>query len=280
MRKNILVIIASLALVALFASSCFNKEKGIKFDNLAIKEQVYLFADNDTTKPFANVDIDFTYPKNYKSKEDLLKLQKIFIGTFFNDMSYDSLSPKEALNAYFDKYTNDYRDLGNQYYEDMGNLEGDNQPSWYWYQLFKSNEILFEDESILSYSVEHYYYEGGAHGSLSAMYYTIDLNNLTTITEENIFKPNFHHLLTERIVENLMKKYDVTTPEDLLNEGFFDINDIAPNNNFWLNNQGVHYIFNQYEIAPYSMGPIEVTIPYQEIQSIIIPESIAGKQIK
>ena len=112
------------------------------------------------------------------------------------------------------------------------------------------------------------------------MYYTIDLNNLTTITEENIFKPNFHHLLTERIVENLMKKYDVTTPEDLLNEGFFDINDIAPNNNFWLNNQGVHYIFNQYEIAPYSMGPIEVTIPYQEIQSIIIPESIAGKQIK
>lgn len=280
MRKNILVIIASLALVALFATSCFNKEKGIKFDNLAIKEQVYLFADNDTTKPFANVDIDFTYPKNYKSKEDLLKLQKIFIGTFFNDMSYDSLSPKEALNAYFDKYTNDYRNLGNQYYEDMGNLEGDNQPSWYWYQLFKSNEILFEDESILSYSVEHYYYEGGAHGSLSAMYYTIDLNNLTTITEENIFKPNFHHLLTERIVENLMKKYDVTTPEDLLNEGFFDINDIAPNNNFWLNNQGVHYIFNQYEIAPYSMGPIEVTIPYQEIQSIIIPESIAGKQIK
>ena len=280
MRKNILVIIASLALVALFASSCFNKEKGIKFDNLAIKEQVYLFADNDTTKPFANVEIDFTYPKNYKSKEDLLKLQKIFIGTFFDDMSYDSLSPKEALNAYFDKYTNDYRDLGNQYYEDISNLEGDNPPSWYWYQLFKSNKILFEDENILSYSVEHYYYEGGAHGSLSAIYYTIDLNNLTTITEENIFKPNFHHLLTERIVENLMKKYDVTTPEDLLNEGFFDINDIAPNNNFWLNNQGVHYIFNQYEIAPYSMGPIEVTIPYQEIQSIIIPESIAGKQIK
>ena len=144
MRKNILVIIASLALVALFATSCFNKEKGIKFDNLAIKEQVYLFADNDTTKPFANVEIDFTYPKNYKSKEDLLKLQKIFIGTFFNDMSYDSLSPKEALNAYFDKYTNDYRDLGNQYYEDISNLEGDNPPSWYWYQLFKSNKILID----------------------------------------------------------------------------------------------------------------------------------------
>ena len=280
MRKNILVIIATLALVALFATSCFNKSKSVQFDNLAINEKVYLFADNDTTKPFANVEIDFTYPKNFKSKENLLRLQEIFNGTFFNDMSYDSLSPKEALNTYLEAYTKDYRELSNQYYEDMGNLEGDNQPSWYWYQLNKSNEILFEDESILSYSVEHYYYEGGAHGSLSAMYYTIDLNNLTTITEESIFKPNFHHFLTERIIHNLMKKYEVNAPEELLNEGFFDINDIAPNNNFWIDNVGVHYIFNQYEIAPYSMGPIEVTVPYQEIQSIIIPESIAGKQIK
>ena len=280
MRKNILVIIASLALVALFATSCFNKSKSIQFDNLAINEKVYLFADNDTTKPFANVEIDFNYPKNFKSKDDLLRLQKIFIGTFFNDMSYDSLSPKEALSSYLEKYTNDYRGLSNQYYDDMGNLEDDNQPSWYWYQLFKNNEILFEDENILSYSVEHYYYEGGAHGSLSAMYYTIDLNNLTTITQESIFKPNFHQLLTERIVANLMKKYEVNTPDELINEGFFDINEIAPNNNFWIDNTGVHYIFNQYEIAPYSMGPIEVTVPYHEIQSIIIPESVAGKQIK
>lgn len=280
MRKNILVIIASLTLVALFATSCFNKDKGIKFDNLAIKQKVYLLADNDTTKPFANVELDFIYPQSFKSKEDLLRLQQIFIGTYFDDMSYDSLSPKEALNAYLEKYINDYKELSDQYYEDISNLEGDNQPSWYWYQLNKSNKILFEDESILSYSVQHYYYEGGAHGSLNAMYYTIDLNNLTTITEESIFKPNFHQLLTERIVENLMKKYEVTNPEDLLNQGFFDINDIAPNNNFWIDNVGVHYIFNQYEIAPYSMGLIEVTVPYEEIQSIIIPESIAGKHIK
>ena len=66
----------------------------------------------------------------------------------------------------------------------------------------------------------------------------------------------------------------------VIEEGFFDIDDISPNNNFWMNDKGVHYIYNQYEIAPYSMGPIDVSIPFEELTSIIIPESIAGKYME
>lgn len=279
MKKQRFFIVASMVLVGVCVTSCFKKSDDIKFDKLELNEKVYLFPVNDTTKPFANVEIEFNYPKRFKNKEDLARLQQIFNGTFFNNQSYDSLSPKDALNKYLESYTEEYRELGNQYYEDMGNLEGDSQPSWYWYQLHKSNEILFEDANVLSYSVEHADYTGGAHGSLQMLYYIVDLETLTTITEEDIFAPNYHQFLTTKIVDQLMRKYEVDTPEKLLNEGFFDINDIAPNNNFWINNEGVHYIYNQYEIAPYSMGPIEVTIPHEDIKSIIIPASIAGKYI-
>ena len=278
MRKNILVIITSIVLAGLFVISCTKKSSKLEFDNISLNKKIYLFPDNDTTKPFADVEIELNYPKSFRNKEDLARLQEIFNGTFFNEESYGYLSANEALDLYLEKYTEEYREIGNQYYQDMENLEGDNQPSWYYYQLHKSNEILYEDENILSYSVDHATYTGGAHGSLQVLYYTIDLNSLTTITEEDIFTPNYHQFLTTKIIENLMKNYEVNTPEKLINEGFFDVNDIAPNSNFWLNNEGVHYIYNQYEIAPYSMGPIEVTIPYEDIQSIIIPESIAGKQ--
>lgn len=278
MRKNILVIITSIVLAGLFVISCTKKSSKLEFDNISLNKKIYLFPDNDTTKPFADVEIELNYPKSFRNKEDLARLQEIFNGTFFNEESYGYLSANEALDLYLEKYTEEYREIGNQYYQDKENLEGDNQPSWYYYQLHKSNEILYEDENILSYSVDHATYTGGAHGSLQVLYYTIDLNSLTTITEEDIFTPNYHQFLTTKIIENLMKNYEVNTPEELINEGFFDVNDIAPNSNFWLNNEGVHYIYNQYEIAPYSMGPIEVTIPYEDIQSIIIPESIAGKQ--
>ncbi len=279
MRKNIFFIATSIVVVGAFVASCFKKNNDIKFDKFELNERVYLFPTNDTTMPFAKVEIDFEYPKKFKGKEDLARLQQIFNGTFFNNQSYDSLSPKEALNKFLENYTQEYREIGNDYYEDLGNLEGDNPPSWYWYQLQKRNEILFEDENILSYSVQHADYTGGAHGSLNVLFYTIDLNELTTITEEDIFKANYHQFLTDKIIEKLMEKYALDTPEQLLNEGFFDINEIAPNNNFWINSQGVHYVYNQYEIAPYSMGPIEVTIPYKDLKSIAIPESIIGKYI-
>ena len=280
MKKSRFFIIASLLVLGVCATSCLEK-KDIKFDNLEFKERVYLFPEIDTTMPFTNVDIEYKYPVKFKGQKetDLARLQEIFNGTFFNDTSYDSLTPQEALDKYLENYTEVYQELRNQYYEDIDNLEGENQPSWYWYQLQKSNEILFEDESILSYSVQHSDYTGGAHGSFNALYYTIDLNEVRTITEESIFKPNYFKFLTTQIINNLMKQYNVETPDKLMEEGFFDINEIAPNNNFWVNDKGVHYIYNQYEIAPYSMGPIEVTIPYEDIKSIIIPESIAGKYI-
>lgn len=279
MKKQKLFIVASLILVGICLTSCFKTNDDTKYDQLELDERVYLFAVNDTTMPYAKVDIEFNYPVKFKRKEDLPRLQQIFKGTFFNNQSYDALSPKDALHTYLESYTEEYREIGNQYYEDMGNLEEGNRPSWYWYYMQKNNEILFEDDNVLSYSVQHSEYTGGAHGSLQMLYYIIDLDKLTTITEEDIFAPNYHQLLTSIIIDRLMKKYKVDTPEMLITEGFFDINDIAPNNNFWVNNEGLHYVYNQYEIAPYSMGPIEVTIPYEDIKSIIIPQSIVAKYI-
>ena len=283
MKKNSIFIASLVFLLGINLISCFQKkteENHVDFDHLRVNEKVYLLHENDTTLPFADVEIDFKYPKKFNNPEDLTRLQQIFNGTFFNDETYDSFSPQEAMDKYLENYTEEYKELSNQYYEDQTNLERDDMPSWYWYTLGKSNEILYNDKNILSYSVEHTDYTGGAHGSLRILYYTIDLNELTTIAEEDIFQPNYHQFLTSMIVEKLMEKYKVDTPEKLIDEGIFDINEIAPNNNFWLNEQGIHYIFNQYEIAPYSMGPIEVTIPYESISSIILPNSVAENYIK
>lgn len=283
MKKNKLVFSVFMLLLGLNLLSCIqdrSKKNDIEFDKLEIKEKVFLLPVNDTTLPYSDVKFEYTFPVKFNNKEDLARLQQIFSGTFFNDESYDSLSPQDALNEYLKNYTADYLSLADQYHLDKENLESDQMPSWYWYHHYKMNEILFNDNNIVSYSVEHYNYTGGAHGSLNALYYTIDLKNLTTITEEDIFKPNYHQFLTSKIVEKLMEKYGVSEADELMGEGFFDINEIAPNTNFWMNDEGVHYVYNQYEIAPYSMGPIEVIIPFEEITSIIIPESTADNYIK
>ena len=47
-----------------------------------------------------------------------------------------------------------------------------------------------------------------------------------------------------------MINYEVAEPDSLLMRGFFTVEDIVPNNNFWLNDEGINYTYNQYEIAP------------------------------
>lgn len=283
MKRNKVVFSVLVLLLGIGLVSCVqdkSKMNNIEFDKLEIKEKVSLLSVNDTTLPFSDVKFEYKFPVKFNNKEDISRLQQIFSGTFFNDESYDSLALQEVLDEYLKNYTAEYRTLVDQYNQDKANLESDQMPSWYWYYHYINNEILFNDKNIVSYSVEHSDYTGGAHGSLHVLFYTIDLNNITTITQEDIFQPNYHNFLTSKIIEKLMEKYDVSKAEQLIDEGFFDINDIAPNDNFWLSDEGVHYVYNQYEIAPYSMGPIEVTIPFEEIKSIIIPESIAGIYIK
>lgn len=283
-KNNFFIATATVVLLlSVNLTSCIknkSKENVVEFDKLDFNDKISLLSVNDTTLPFSEVKIEFTYPEKFNNKEDLASLQQIFTGTFFNDETYDSLSPKDALDKYIDNYSKEYRELSKDYYDAKARLGGDGVNSWYWYYLNISNNILFKDANILSYSVEYSDYTGGAHGSLRVLYYTIDLNKIATISQEDIFKPNYQKFLTSKIIEKLMEKYNLDSPDKLIEEGFFDINDISPNNNFWMNDKGVHYIYNQYEIAPYSMGPIDVSIPFEELTSIIIPESIAGKYME
>ena len=84
-----------------------------------------------------------------------------------------------------------------------------------------SNKILFQNDSLLSYVVEYSDYEGGAHGSYRITYTNIDLNELVTSSEEDLFVPGYYKELTDKILQSLMKEYDAEIPDSLLMRGFY-----------------------------------------------------------
>lgn len=279
MRAESLFLTVLIALIsAAFISSCtnrtgFGKSQDIVYDSIIIQTNIPLLVENDTTLPYADVNLSFTYPVRFRDSESNERLQQIFKGTFFGSTAYDSMSPQDAVKQYLDEYKERYTSLSNMYYEDKASLDG-KPPMWYWYYMNTANKILFQNDLLLSYAVEYSDYEGGAHGSYRITYTNIDLNELVTISEEDLFVPNYYKELTNKIIESLMKKYEVQKPDSLLMKGFFTIEDIVPNNNFWLSDEGINYSFNQYEIAPYAMGVIDVTVPYSELSEILIPDGI------
>lgn len=275
----LLVLLATSILASCDGNRGGGKSTRIVYDSIVVAKQIPLLAETDTTLPFSDVNISFIYPTKFRDAESLARLEQIFKGTFFGDMEYDSMTPQEAIDQYVSIYSERYKSLSNLYYEEASRLDG-STPSWYWYYMNTNNKILFENDSILSYAVEYSDYQGGAHGSYSIIYTNIDLNELVTISEEDLFVPDYYRRLTDKIVHSLMNQYDAEVPDSLLMRGFFTIEDIAPNNNFWLNDEGIHYSYNQYEIAPYSMGVIDVVVPYTELEDIILPDGIIARYFK
>lgn len=266
-RRFLFFILAAAAL--LLISSC----NDIRFETKVVNEQIPLLMQNDTTLPHAELTLSYTYPLKFRDEASLRRLQQIFNGTFFGDLQYDSFLPEEAIAHYTEAYRERYRALSNNYYEEKAMMDGE-MPTWYWYTLDIRNELLHVSDSLISYSVAYSDYEGGAHGSHRVTYTNIDLNRLTTLSEEDLFLPGYYRPLTEKIVAQLMKDNEVTEPDSLLAKGFFTIEDIVPNNNFWLSESAIHYAFNQYEIAPYAMGVIDVTIPYSELADLLSPGGV------
>ena len=261
------------AIMTLTLHSCKNNTQlskdEIVMDSLVFKDKVYLLEQVDTLLPYADVNINFKYPAKFRDKESLIRLQQIVTGTFFNNIYLGELPPKEAFDAYIEEYSEEYKSLTNDYYNDKSHLGDGSIPNWYWYSRYMKNNVMFNDSKLLSISAEQYDYTGGAHGSFVVLYTNIDLDELVTISEEDIFKPNYQKPLAEIIVNRLMTEHKVDTREGLLEIGFFDINEIFPNNNFWISDKGIHYAFNQYEIAPYVMGVIDVFIPYEDLNELL-----------
>ena len=279
--KNVIITILITLLSFAFLSSCKNgkgtgKSAEIVYDSIFLQRDIPLLHDNDTTLPHADVNISFTYPVKFRDDVSTARLQQIFKGTFFGSTEFDYMTPNDAVEQYLKEYTARYQSLSNMYYEDKSRLDG-KPPVWYWYYMNTSNKILFQNDSLLSYAVEYSDYEGGAHGSYRITYTNIDLNELVTLSEEDLFVPGYYKELTDKILQSLMKEYDAEIPDSLLMRGFFTIEDIVPNDNFWLSAEGINYSYNQYEIAPYSMGVIDVTVPYSELKNILLPESIVSR---
>ncbi|MFA7493252.1 MAG: DUF3298 domain-containing protein [Proteiniphilum sp.] len=275
-KFSIFILLTGLILISCVERKGGAKSSRIDFDSIVVTQHIPLLQVNDTTLPYADVNISFTYPIKFRDSESLTRLQQIFQGTFFGDSNYDVLSPQEAVDQYLKEYTDRYQSLSNYYYEDKARIE-DKMPSWYWYYMNNSNKVLFQDDSLLSYAVEYSDYEGGAHGSYRITYINIDLNELVTLSEEDLFIPDYYKPLTEKIVNQLMRDVDVEVADSLLMKGFFTIEDIVPNNNFWLDGENIHYSYNQYEIAPYAMGVIHVSIPYAELTDILLPDGVISK---
>lgn len=262
-------------LISVFVSGCNigtkkTTDNDVTFDSISVDKTYHLLENPEN--PNCNLQINFTYPAKYDNKDILKKIQQQFVYSYFGD-GYENLSPEEATAKYTEDYLNNYKDLEDEYKAEVAKADETPVGAWFSYFEMSSNDIAYNKNDILSYTINFENYTGGAHGAHSFTNHVIDMKTGNPIKEDDIFIEGFQEDLAQILIDRIAKQNTVENPKELENIGFFSIDEIFPNGNFLIDDNGITYTFNEYEIAAYVVGATNVHLPYEEIQYLLKKES-------
>lgn len=260
--------------IIVFTSGC--KPKVVPVNNDLVMDSVAInksyFINNDTLNPGCKLNIQFTYPKNWSLGLDLAKLQSLFIEKTFHER-FSKLTPIEAVADFEKQYISDFEtDMTNNPLSEEEEYELKDE-SGYTYYITIRNEIVYNKNNFLSFTVHKEIYEGGAHGSKSINGYVVNLKTGELLHEEDFAGNSYSQNMSELFCRKLMEKNEISKPQELENIGYNPPAEIVPNNNFVLDENGITYFFNEYEIAAYFIGVTTIFIPYKELNLYLLKNS-------
>ena len=109
-------------------------------------------------------------------------------------------------------------------------------------------------------STEGYY--GGAHGSHENYYLVFDRRTGLQLTDNDIWG-NVTKSETKEMLVKALTRYANANNIDM---GEFMIDNLGPNNNFYLANDSIYYTYNPYEIAAYCYGQQTIGIAIADVK--------------
>ena len=201
--------------------------------------------------------IDAEFPVSGLGKVAYLKISSAITDALFGE-DYMAMTPEAACKAYMEDRVSGYRAENLPMAENVEFAGSSFDRADY-----TSGEFTSDGGDILSYLVTKYVYSGGAHGMSSVTAYNFNRRTGDTITEESFFSDGYVEPLTRLLTKHLPEALESPADTSML-----FLNEIEPNGNFSIGDAGITYIYNQYEIAPYSMGIIKVTVPWEELEGL------------
>ncbi|MDR2470063.1 MAG: RsiV family protein [Tannerella sp.] len=245
-------------------------ENTVRWDSLAVDRSGH-FMDADTN-PGCSLQIKFVYPVDFSDANVLKATARQFIADCFGDR-YADMTPQKAAEEYAQEFIRTFKKDEQEFLEEKKKHPAEAEDSWGEVYEISNNQILYNRNNLLGVLSARESYQGGAH---SVHYYTsrvIDLTTGSRITEKEIFIDECQDDLAKIIAEEIVLSNNVDNVSELENIGFFDIGEIKPNGNFYVDDTGIAYIYNEYEIAAYALGAITVHLPYEKIRHLLRQDS-------
>lgn len=138
--------------------------------------------------------------------------------------------------------------------------------------------VIFDSLGILTIEEFVYAFTGGAHGNYGTGFYNFAVKSGQPLGLGNLLIPDYKQPL-KAIVEPIFRKTFLEEGmKNYSDAGFYFENDeFTMTDNFAITKEGLKFLYNPYEIAPYAMGQQEVIIPYIQLKDLVKKEGLLAK---
>ncbi len=278
MRKDILYSWLTIALVGMVAALSGALHR-LSMPQVLCKEYsfekvAYLAEGQENSLTFS---IRYAYPVAVNASDEVLaKLQPAVCRTVLGEAFLD-MRPQQAIEAYAAMKHNEYIQNNLPLLQEWA-IDHEDEPL---------GETLFNEELIISaapitdhlplitnhllwsYAMDVYEYTGGAHGNRYLLIQNYDLQTGDAVSEQDLFIDDYYEPLKALLLEALIVQTDeAETKKDLRRLGY-SVADVVPNENFYVTPAGITYVYNPYEIAPYAMGCIQISLPWDSVRHLL-----------
>lgn len=140
------------------------------------------------------------------------------------------------------------------------------------YTFITSYDFIYADNRLLSLEYQEWSYTGGAHGNgyVTPIIYSLGSGKILDKRVDDLISNGGDDklilLMRQKLKEGMINMADTQLDE---NQFYFDFETIRLNNNYSIDDSGVTFIYNQYEIAPYSSGIISIKFRYDELKPFV-----------
>ena len=230
-------------------------------------------ADAKPSAPTAGEDIlcasvKLSYPKmsSVSHPELAEKLNAQIIRQLLDSENGEVGSDELTLDQFAEGFIADYQQDANPF------------SSW---EMAREAKVVFSTVNMVTLLFTEYGYTGGAHPFSGQRYLVMNLQDGEPVVLADLLSPGYETPLNV-IGEGVFRQArDLGEADTLEEQGYsFENNVFSLNDNFGVLKEGLDFIFNSYEIAPYAMGPTQFTIPYEDIHSLISPDGYLGDSVR
>ncbi len=118
-------------------------------------------------------------------------------------------------------------------------------------------------KNYLNYLVSYYSFRGGAHGIQTLSNIVFDAKTGEQVHEADLFTPGYEAPVTQLLRLAVKSSMEEEDPEFMQ---LVNLEQVVPNGNFSVHEDGVEWLFQPYEVGPYALGIVSATLSWEELK--------------